>query len=710
MPDAGELKPLPLQLSLVSFRSRLIRNLAIGVVMGLLAALLSEVLILKHGELLAYDWRLGKRDLSARVPSPITLVLIDDEVSYQEEGFEIPRLAYLARLIDIAKQKGAKAIGLDIILAGTQISEPGAEELQTSIRFAGNVILSGRAFAALNLGQENLQPPDFLKEAAAGSGFQHLVQGEFGLVRETFIRKSLTGDQTSNNMALLLAALAEGRTIPESFSKLEKSLLTTPFTQEIIPPYDYQIAVNYRGKRSEVGTYDGTFPCIRADLATLLKADSRHFADRIVIIGSDRRMVNDSHPTPITYTGAHEQVGMTTSEIIANVVEMVLQGDFIRFPTRPGGIVVWLVVVGMIAGAFCLSRRLLPVFLWILLFTLCILFFWGYLLEKRDLMMPFLPTLMVPWMTALGCLAGRTLLDDREMKVLYEVFGRSVSPAIAQELVANVTGSRKNGEGGGSHLLSEECECSILFLDVANFTTLSESLSPVWLFKFINELLDRLSKCVFDNEGSLIRYTGDGLIALFGRPIAREDHAILAAEAALRMHEELDALNRIREKQGEPTVKIRVGINTGTMMVGLLGGNQRYDYSVLGNEVNIAARFESLNKDFGTNTLVGEPTLKQLKNRYICRPLGSISLKGKTEQVSVYELVCRTGKPIPESTREFLKLYEVGYTAIRSNRFTEAISAFNNALVHKPDDLATQKLLARAEERTRTGTSFSSPS
>jgi class 3 adenylate cyclase len=688
----------------------LIRNLAIGVVMGLVAGMASEILIVRHGELLAYDWRMGKRGIRDRNPSPITLVMIDDEVKYEEEGFEIPRLAYLARVVDLIKQKGAKVIGLDIILAGTRLEEPGAQELQTSVRFAGNVVLSGRAFAVVNLGQENLKPPAFLIEAAAGNGLQHLVQGEFGLVRETYVRKSLTGDQTSNSFAVFLAAMFEGLSTPESFTRLEKGFWTTPFTLEISPPNEYQIAINYSGKRTEVGTYDGTFPCLRADLGALAQADSRHFADRIVIIGSDRRMVNDSYPTPVSFTGAHEQVGMTTSEILANVVEMVLQGDFVRFPTRPIGIVCWLVLVGMLAGAFCLSRKLLPVLFWILLFTLAIHYIWRYLLEEHNLVMPFLPTLLVPWMTALGCLAGRTLLDDREMKALYEVFGRSVSPAIAQELVANVTGGPKRGERGGSHLLSEECECSILFLDVANFTTLSENLSPVWLFKFINELLDRLSKCVFENEGSLIRYTGDGLIALFGRPIVREDHAILASEAALKMQEELEALNRMRQKQGEPTVTIRLGINTGTMMVGLLGGNQRYDYSVLGNEVNVAARFESLNKDFGTGILVGESTLKQLKNRFICRPLGSISLKGKTEQVSVYELVCRTGRPLPDSLKEFLKLYEVGYTAIRSNRFTEAISAFNNALVYKPDDLATQKLLARAEERTRTGTSYSSQS
>lgn len=698
----------PLEIPLVSFRSRLIRTLGIGLCMGLLGAMASEIMTVQDGELLIYDWRLRNRPLADRSAlPPVTLVMIDDRVAEDVPQYEINKLAHLAELVRFLSDRGTKVIGLDLMLFGHEEADEGGRQLRDEIRSAGNVVLSGHTVPDphLGMGRQDRKSPNFLIEAAAASGLQHLVVGTFGLVRDAHIRKAfVTKDQTNNNFAVLVASLAERQILPSSFAGLEETFWTTPFSEATDSRTDFQIPIGYKGPRSEVGDYNGTFPCLRADLDLLDKVQQLYFKDRIVIVGSARTRENTSYPTPLGVTRATSQVEMYTAEIMANLVETILEADYIRRFTKAGA-VLWLLGVGLLASLLCLNRRLLPVILYTLVLTLVLFFFSKHLFNEMNLVTPFFPTLMVPWFTALASIATRVTLDDRQIRLLRDVFGRSVSPAIAQELVYQVSSGRRGGGTGSAHMLSEECACSILFLDVANFTTLSEHLEPAPLFKFTNELLDRLSKCVFDNEGSLIRYTGDGLIALFGRPIVREDHACLACEAALRMQEELHLLNLERTKQGEPTVQIRVGVNTGSIMVGLLGGKQRYDYSILGNEVNIAARFEKLNKDFGTATLVGEPTVRELRNEFICRPLGSISLKGKTQQVSVYELVCRTGEAIPDYLRDFLKLYEEGYIAIRSNRFQEAISAFNNALVYKSDDLATQKLLSRAEERTRTSTS-----
>jgi adenylate cyclase len=561
-------------------------------------------------------------------------------------------------------------------------------------------VLSGKAFPEPVLGQASMKPANFLIEAAKGHGLQHLTPGLFGSVREGWIRTSLTGHQTSNSFAVLVTALKEGGDLPLTFTRLRKTFWSTPYTLEVKPPSEYQLAINYRGPRSAVGTFDGTFPCIRATLASLRAVDSKYLENKIVIVGSAIRVEDNTYPTP--YSGiTYQPEEMWTAEIQANLVDTLLTGDYIRFPTTAGKIC-WLMLVGLLAGLLSINRRVLPVILFLLIYSIVLVYVTDWFFFLNDFSLPLLSTLMVPWLTSLFVAVGtRVAMGDREIQMLREVFGRSVSPAIANELVAKMTGHSSKEKGG--QLLAEECVGSILFLDVANFTSLSENHPPESLFHFTNQLLDRLSKGVFENEGSLIRYTGDGLIALFGRPIERLDHAGLACEAALRMREELEILNLERRKQGEPSVQIRIGVNTGRIMVGLLGGQQRYDYTALGNEVNIAARFERLNKDFGTSILVGEPTVEQLKDEFICRPLGSISLKGKTEQVPFYELVCRTGEVISDHLKEFLKLYEIGYIALRNNRFQEAIAAFNNALIHKPEDLATQKLLARAEERTRSG-------
>lgn len=692
----------PFELPLSNFRSRLFRNIAIGLLVGLAVGLLSEIQTIKNLETLVYDSRLRDRPTrkATDIP-PVTLVLITEESMGSFRPTEEIPLGYLSEVIDALAARSPKAIGLDLVLSGYRIEDEDAERLQNSIRLAGNVVLSGRALPDPALGMRNLHPPRFLTEVARNAGLQHLNIGDFGRVRDGYVRLRLTGDQKANALAVLLAQLYEGGELPRTFASLKSGTWTTPFTYRFPNPEDVHLPINYRGPRSEVGSLNGTYPCLRATASEIRAVDDRYIRDQVVIVGSALNIDSNRYLTPM---GDAE---MWTSEIVANLTENILDGDYLLFPTR-GGKILYLMAVGFAAAFLASSRRLLPVTLFMLLYTLFLVYFLRNGLYLENVVFPYVPTLLVPWLTAFGAVGARVALDDREIRLLRDVFGRSVSPAIAQELVAKIAYEREKKRSGpdARHLLSEECESSILFLDVANFTPLSENFTPERLFVFTNELLDRLADCVFENKGSLIRYTGDGLIALFGRPIVREDHAFLACEAAMRMKEELEELNFHREQRGEPKVYIRIGINTGQMMVGLLGGRQRYDYSVLGNNVNIAARFERLNKDFGTTILVGEETVRELRDEFICRPLGSITLKGKREQVAVYELVCRTGEHIPDWMKHFLGSYEAGYLAIRAGRFDEAITAFNQALSFKPDDLATQKLLARAEERTRTGTSL----
>jgi class 3 adenylate cyclase/CHASE2 domain-containing sensor protein len=688
----------PFELPISSFRSRLARNIGIGLMMGILATLIFETAVLPDIETLILDWRLASRTQQITRNTPITLLLIDEQSFDRYVSYNGIPLNFLSDVIDEVARRKPKVIGVDLILSGIQGDEPDALRLKNAIRLAGNVIISGRALPDPLLGQKNFPPPAFLTEVALAAGFQHLVTGQFGRTREGFIRTALSGIQTSNAVAVLLAQHYEGLDRPSSFNGLRSTLFTTPFTfQSAGDPNIGQIYINYNGPRSEVGDLNGTYPCIRCSVEQLRTLSDRFFTDRIVIIGSALATDANRLLTPLGKTE------MWTSEIIANFTETILSGRYLYQTTRPGRLA-WLVLIGLISAFFCTSRKLLPVMLWMLLLTLLLTYLLDQSMNVSCLILPYVPTLIVPWLTALGSVGARVALDDCEIRLLRDVFGRSVSPAIAQELVAKIAYERDKKTGKNIHLLSEECVSTILFLDVANFTPLSESFSPEKLFIFTNELLDRLADCVFENKGSLIRYTGDGLIALFGRPIHREDHAVLACETAKRMEEELAILNQKRQKNGEPLVHIRIGINTGKMIVGLLGGHQRYDYSVLGNEVNIAARFERLNKDFGTMILVGEETVRMLNDEFICRPLGSISLKGKTEQVSVYELVCRTGEAIAESKKHFLRSYELGFNAIRNNQVAEAIRAFHDALHYQPDDLATRKLLDRAEERTRAET------
>ncbi len=695
----------PFEVHLASLKGRLFRNILIGGLIAVSIALLGEIQLVKDGELLVYDWRMKNRPNKIN-ETPITLVMLEDNYLNMSgvPGLERSRVSYLAELIRILADKKAKVIGLDLVLSDIEEDDPNRRELENSMRDAGNVVLSGRVFGMPDskINTVNRLPPEFLIRNAKASGIQHLHIGDFGIVRDSYTRLRLTGSQTTNGFSVLCAQIYEGTDFPQSLARLKDGMWLSHFSaHELamrIGADEGFLAINFRGPRSTIGSFDGTFVCLPGNQNYLKTLDNRYFKDRIVIVGSGQTNVRNRHPTPVSLVSGETQNEMFTAEILANMIATVLEGDYVRFPT-PFGKVVWFILIGLVSGFICTNRRLLPVTLLILILSWALYRYSDSLLYHSNILLPTLPTLVIPWLTLLGSIGARVALDDREIRLLRDTFGRSVSPAIAQELVTKIT-----EEGGSSKpaLLSEECVGSVLFLDVANFTPLSESVSAERLFLFTNELLDSLAECVFENQGSLIRYTGDGLIALFGRPIVREDHAVLACESALSMKERLYLLNEERSMRGEPVVEIRIGINTGTMIVGLLGGQKRFDYSVLGNEVNVAARFEKLNKDFGTTVLVGESTYNDAKNSFYSRPLGSISLKGKTKQVAVHELVARKSDPLPTEMSSFLDHFERGYIAIRNNRYEEAYNEFQLALRYREQDLATQKLLARAKERLPT--------
>ena len=178
-----------------------------------------------------------------------------------------------------------------------------------------------------------------------------------------------------------------------------------------------------------------------------------------------------------------------------------------------------------------------------------------------------------------------------------------------------------------------------LFTDLWNFTTISEAYPPEFIFNLLNEYFEVMTKIVFKYGGTLDKYIGDALVAFWGAPIHYEDHALRACLCALKMQFELEKLRMRWEKEGKPLLYMRIGINTGEMIVGNLGGYGRFNYTVIGDSVNLGARLESINKEFGTNIIISEYTYEKVKDFFSVREIGSITVKGKTKAVKIYELI-----------------------------------------------------------------------
>ena len=216
-------------------------------------------------------------------------------------------------------------------------------------------------------------------------------------------------------------------------------------------------------------------------------------------------------------------------------------------------------------------------------------------------------------------------LRDRDR--IKETFGRFVTPEIARAILENPP------VPGG-----ENTEVSILFSDVRNYTTICEQLSPEEVIALLNDYFSYMVQAIEKHHGLVYQFVGDGIMAVFGAPVKLKDHANCAVRSALEMMEALDRFN-IEIRSGLPPIRIGIGINTGPVVAGIIGTQERMEYRVVGDSVNLAARIEALNKDFHTDVLISHSTVEQLKDHFKLKAFQPVKVKGKEDHVQVYELL-----------------------------------------------------------------------
>jgi adenylate cyclase len=185
---------------------------------------------------------------------------------------------------------------------------------------------------------------------------------------------------------------------------------------------------------------------------------------------------------------------------------------------------------------------------------------------------------------------------------------------------------------------------SVLFSDIRGFTTVSEKGEPEEIVHMLNEYFTRMVEVVFHHKGTVDKFVGDMVMALFGAPLEDPRHAEHAVEAALDMIEALHTLNLKWTAEGRPSLDIGIGINSGPMIAGNIGSDQIMSYTVIGDAVNLGSRLESLNKQYGTRIIISDATRSHVNDAYTFRPLGDVVVKGKTKPVAIFEVVDRSGR------------------------------------------------------------------
>ena len=236
-----------------------------------------------------------------------------------------------------------------------------------------------------------------------------------------------------------------------------------------------------------------------------------------------------------------------------------------------------------------------------------------------------------------------------------------------------------------------------MFSDLRGFTTLTEQLGAQGTVALLNEYFTLMVDCIQHEEGMLDKFIGDAIMAAFGIPVAHEDDADRAMRASISMINTLNKWNHQRISEGKLPVNIGIGLNTDMVVSGNIGSNKRMDFTIIGDGVNLAARLESACKQYGAKILVSEFTIRKLQGTYRSREVDLVVVKGKTQPVSVYEVLAFHNEETFPNIADVLGLFKDGVAAYRGRRWDSAIKLFKECLELNPNDKPSHLYLERAQ-------------
>jgi adenylate cyclase len=700
-----------------------------GVTLGVIFLLLLRLPVTEFMELKLYDLKFLYR--GARPPAPqIALVAVDDD-SVKKVGRWPWSREVIAQLIGRIKEAEAKVIGLDIVFAERQETAAMAalhnlrrglalekycapqvmallaqEEKRADVdRRLAQVIGQGAptilGFFFVGVGGQTVAPrigqalgpraisastynmvrwldrqtqrqpimgaegvevnlPE-ITEKAAGGGYFNMVPDPDGTVRWLPMAVAYGPDIFA---PLTLVTLQHYRQkVPLGITLSRFGVEEVRLGPEKIPVDRYgRMFINYLGP-------PGTFPTYSAAQVLDGSLPKEALKDKVILVGATAVGIFDLRVTP--FSGICPGL-----EIQATVLDNILRQDFIHAPANP-----FLTTMGIILALGLIFGLLLPRLSPVGAIAISLLVAQSYIALNYLAFRYFGLQLEVfyPLLEVAGVYTGitlqRFLAEERERVRIKKAFQSFVAPEVVNQIIRHPEKLRLGGE---------RRELSILFSDIRGFTTLSETLEPEAIVEVLHGYLNPMSEIVVKHGGTLDKYIGDAIMALFGAPLEQPDHSRRACRTALEMVQKLRELDREWVEQGRPALKVGIGINSGLVSVGNMGSNRLFDYTAIGDNVNLASRLEGLNKFYGTEILVAAATVQHLDNGFIFREVDLVRVKGKKHPIAIYE-VLEEGAPEPKLAR-FLELYHGGLACLREARWGEGIEAFQAANNLNPHD------------------------
>jgi adenylate cyclase len=568
------------------------------------------------------------------VTSDVIIIDIDEESLAAIGQWPWPRSVHAELLQQV---EGARAIGFDVLF--TEPSGLGSQDDEAlraaSAAFLGTVVLP----AVIDEQSGRVTYPVAPLREESITGFVNTVPDRDGVVRSMSLKQDgLTSFATilANNESPLASILVYYHGPAKTYTTL-----------------------------SYHDVYKGLIP-------------KEMFRNKTVLVGASAAGLGDTFQTPF---GA-----MPGVEIHANAIETLRTNSTLVAVPSWVGVLLFVLIAG---GVLCVLQKIrsllqLTIVLFVTAVSIVVL---SYVSFTLGFIVPHFYMLLLFVGTSGTLLLLQYLFESQEKYFIRNSFEHYVAPEVIAELY---TQPEKLGLGGETRRLS------ILFSDIRGFTSISETLTPQQLMTQLNEYLEEMSEAVMQHKGLVDKYIGDAVMAFWGAPLPNEQHAVMACESVIAMTKALAILNQKWESEGRPAFAIGVGVSTGEVVVGNIGSKRRFNYSIIGDEVNFSARIEGLTKQYGVECIIGETTYEAIKDvpHLFTRELDDVMVKGKLVPRRIYELI--TTK-VTATKAQALEQFALGRDQYKAGKFVSAAGFFAAALALEPEDGPSKVFHKRAE-------------
>jgi len=642
-------------------------------------------------ELRSWDWRVnlfaGISDKS-NPESKIRLILLDqNSLDWAKQTNDLawpwPREVY-GKIVDFCNRGGAKSVGFDVLF-----TEPSTYGVEDDGSFGASISNYGKFTGALFLGETTGEFQNWPPNVKKNPSIPTEIKGDAAhfLEKVTYRRASFPISEISEHAFLL----ANVHMNPDMDGVYRRVPLLNYFCGQWVPALGLGVYLtahpeeNIDVDENALVVGNNQIP-IDDQGRTILRFDHlsrfKHAYSAASILQSELKILQGEKPDidPQVFRDCYVFFGFSAPGLMdlrsiplsgiypgvmihQTILENLLSGAFIGETSKPVFLIITLLLV-LFAGIFSslVSKIYKTAMIYVISLFMPLVICAFFYVKGFWLPLVFPETAVMLTLVSAGLLYYGT--EGRQKRFIKNAFQQYLSPAVIEELIENPDRLKLGGE---------RRELSIFFSDLEGFTGISEKLSPEELTSILNEYLSAMTEIIHEEGGTVDKYEGDAIIAFWNAPLLQEDHAVRCVRAALRCQKKLEELRPYFREKIDRDLKMRIGVNTGVVVVGNMGSKTRFDYTMMGDSVNLASRLEGINKEFGSYTMISKFTLDKIGSAFPVRELSRVRVVGKKETVTVFEPFLEEAYA---ARKETLKQFERGLQSYYRGDFEMALADF----------------------------------